>query len=389
MATCDHNIKLSAMRRVDSLMPQKDWVNLFGVMSEAFSKTSKDAKDTEQEWAIRLERFLCRSAGSVLSRTQDGSEYRASEYSKILRSIQSAYSFSQRREFPIDSMSWERLLTTSNVISPYLQSLLDVGECNIEPLMAMHVEKSSGGIRLKALPCPEQLVVQQYLLEELLGASSRLPQEFESAIPAVRYYQGKTYTTGLELGDQRSTLCFSHQIDMEVIRGEKPPGEEGIFRPFRECWADFVGSISEPVRLGESNSFDDSTFHVARLDIRSYYDTLTRLAIDNNLFKPLREGLKSLGSPQDFAPSFRSSVLDLDERARAFIDELCSQSFGYSYFDPNTGIVQTYNDGTARGIPQGPGLSAYLGTIALFQLDRAVNSSIEGSQSIYARYVMT
>ncbi|QDV42497.1 DNA primase [Stieleria neptunia] len=385
--------RYAALRRVDNLLPKKEWKGIFGALGEDLFNTSSSSADVlsdESAWKNRLTEYLCRS-GSNLTATGTGDIPRTEQEStKITHAIQIAHHFSQRREFPVDPGSWERLLGGVNVTTPYLVELLNQGAeaCNVEPLLGMSVPKQSGKERLKAIPCAEQLAIQQYLLNELLGSSIQ-STEFEECIPAVRSDGGVLRTTGLRSSMAVRAVCFSYQIDMEIVRNEKPPGNEGFFRPYRDCWSDFVEYLSRKVQTNNTDPFDDRPFYVARLDVRAYYDTVRRVCVDRILFDPLLEAIKSLDEPSQFAPSFRSSVTNATERAREFIDVLCQQSFGYAYVDPDSGEEKKFKNGASIGMPQGPSLSAYLGSIALFELDETVQAAVEEGESgiAYARYV--
>jgi DNA primase catalytic core len=385
--------RYAAMRRIDNLLPKDQWKRVFETLgSDLFSTTHSTAGDATEpgSWQARLAAYLSRNGMQSQSRGNALPDELESESTKLIHAIQIANAFSQRREFPVDSRSWDRLLAASNVVTSYLQDLLRqrTGDRNIEPFLGMHVPKQSGGFRLKAIPCPEQLSIQQYLLNELLGASI-FSQDFIERIPAVRYDGGILRSTAGSRLHREAVSCFSYQIDMAIVRGEKPPGNEGIFRPYTECWTDFVDFLSRKVQASDDELFDERPFYVARLDVRAYYDTLKREPVDRILFTPLLEAIKTLDEPLSFAPSFRPDINDATERTRAFIDQICHQSFGYTYFDPNTGVVTQHKDGANVGMPQGPSLSAYIGTIALFNLDQSVQDAIESanSKAVYARYV--
>ncbi|QDV25292.1 CHC2 zinc finger domain-containing protein [Aureliella helgolandensis] len=393
--------KFSARRRVELLLKRDEWNDVLDRLGDSFFRTSFSVDDntgTRGTWEFDLENFLSRREDSSGSAIEDGNIVRSSEQRNLLHAIQIAHCFSQRREFPVDAKSWDRLLVGGNVIVPYFRELLGTSKCKIEPLLAMSVPKASGGSRLKAIPCPEQLSIQQYLLNELLGSDeSRLPPSFRDCIPAIRYSGGGVHATGLPSGASTAATaatCFSYQVDMSIAHGEKTPGNEGFFRPYPECWSEFVDYLSNSVRESNRDWTDDRRYYVARLDVRGYYDSLSRAAIDRVLLEPLQNAIGTLSKPTDFAPSFQPTIGDTATRARQFIDVLCDQSFGYQYYDPSTGVDTSFNSGAPRGMPQGPSLSAYLGTIALFPLDQAVSAAIvELNKGVsipsvtYARYV--
>lgn len=99
------------------------------------------------------------------------------------------------------------------------------------------------------MPCPEDLIMQQYVMNELL--SEQLDGEssvrFSNYIPAVRYYRGENTlrTTGESPGaEETETLSFAYQIDMDAVELRAPRKTAGCFDPtssvgrvlFRLCY---------------------------------------------------------------------------------------------------------------------------------------------------------
>ena len=297
----------------------------------------------------------------------------------------------QRGDMAPDLSTWTRIDVLATAFNESFRSRLQQQDLRpIEPFDAMYVSRGIGkhDHRLKVMPCPEDLIVQQYLLNEVLTElndkiGSR--ESFSIKVPAVRYYRdgGRTITTGTDTGQaENETLSFAYQLDMEVLEGRQPPTGNGIFRPYFQCWKDFVAHLR---RSGERMS----KVHVLRLDVRRYYDELSRGVVRDLLRRHLGDAARQLAAENTWAPLLVQP--DAHMKSEVLVDWLCDQSFGFSYFDPEAGSRKT--TAPDRGIPQGPVLSAWLGTIALFPLDdlmRKVMRGINNSESTrvgYGRYV--
>jgi hypothetical protein len=171
-----------------------------------------------------------------------------------------AYMGSQRGELPCDEPRWERLDIAATVFNALLVDRL--GSRHAEPIgsyNAVWVPRSFGGPehRLKMMPQPEDLIIQQYLLNEILTErwdhNAFSDSTFSRVVPAVRYYreERRTVTTGFDAKENGSwgelnsrTLSFGYQIDMDVLEGRQPASDQGMYRPFSECWRDFMKAVS-------------------------------------------------------------------------------------------------------------------------------------------------
>ena len=309
----------------------------------------------------------------------------------------------------MDEGSWERLAAAVEISIPSLADRLAKANNNAEPMVATLVPKPGGDFRLKALPCPDALTLQQYLLNEILREQPEAP-EFARAIPAVRYASGQNRGRPWTTGDQRAerapeTVSFAYQVDMDVVEGRAAPQREGMFRPYWLCWREFIGFID---RRAAACRVRATLLYVARLDIRRFYDSIPRSIVIDALLPGLRDALSALadasqaaGSATACAPLFEPSRKAPEERAHRIVDWLCDESFNFVIEHPKTGERETQR----RGIPQGPDLSAYLANIVLFQLDYELQRIVEelderaceeqGSKAesqsarggVYARYV--
>lgn len=305
-----------------------------------------------------------------------------------------AKSGASRGEVPADEAAWRRMdLAATAFNHGFREKLAEQTFEPIEPFDAVLVARDFGKdeARLKAMPCPEELVLQQYMLAELLTERFDAADAavFSNYVPAVRYYRdiGVTETTGEDgtYDRQRETLSFAYQIDMDVLEGRHKTSNQGMFRPYIECWHEFIRAL----RL-KAEQFGD--VYAVRLDLKRYYDRLSRLTVTDVLKGPMDRAILALALRQDeFAEYFSKNRQNLPDKV---VDWLCDQSFDFQYYDPANGRIETPPT-PSIGIPQGPVLSAWLATVALFPLDaalRKVLTSINGENASspragYARYV--
>ena len=313
-----------------------------------------------------------------------------------------AYMGSRRGELPCAEPEWERLNIAATAFNFLLKERL-AGPLNnaIDLYDAVKVPRKFGGDepRLKAMPRPADLIVQQYILNELL--SERLDEFclddelFSNCIPAVRYYgEGHpTVTTGLRnnaddstLGiDDEQVLSFAYQIDMEVVEGRKPASDQGMYRPYVDSWRDFMKSL-------KTQAEEIGVVHSVRLDVKRYYDNLQRFVVRDSLLMNLTAGLDK---PSNFSGPFAPLILMGSNdgsaiRAAQIVDAISDLLFGYNYENPDDGSSVHINE--EIGIPQGPVLSAWVGNIALFPIDQQARILMkrhngEGRRIGYARYV--
>jgi DNA primase catalytic core len=315
-----------------------------------------------------------------------------------------AYMSSRRGELPCDEPRWERLDVAATAFNAVFQERLKNSPGKpVGPYEAVWVPRSFGGAehRLKAMPQPEDLTIQQYVLNEILterwDRESIGSRTFSQCVPAVRYYreEHKTVTTGLSQDAGKSKewvmderiLSFAYQIDMEVLEGRQPATDQGMFRPFHECWRDFMHSI-------KTQANEIGYVHFIRLDVSRYYDRLRRSVVRDSMQTNIKAALETLDNvaPQ-FAEliGFGSEEVQAIDKAASIVEILNELVFGYKFLRPDNGHRDQKD--ADIGIPQGPVLSAWIGSIALFPVDRAALALMErhnagGHVRIgYARYV--
>ena len=175
----------------------------------------------------------------------------------------------------------------------------------------------------------------------------------------------------LEL-DEPKTLSFGYQIDMDVLEGDQTPSDQGMFRPFGQCWRDFMASLTHQCHaIGPR-------VYVLRLDAKRYYDSIQRYVVREELLKPLSAALRD-HNPEGFSSMFDLAA-DSPELDGALERLLTGLIFGYEYQDPEV-MGRTRRSEEVTGIPQGPVLSAYIGTIALFPVDDAARKFVRRTRT--------
>lgn len=372
-------------------------------------------KDSPWPWAQQLQAILLGSVG--VRRPNERSLYLEEDLPRAALARRLAYHGARRGELPCDESAWQVLSSNEYLFDQTALARLGVtiqGDLwhQAAPFDAVHLPRKLTAEkdvlddpRRKVMPHPADLHAQQLFLNELLTQRhdrlSASGQTFSACIPAVRWYasQQAVVVTGsyedlnepdLEW-DEPKTLSFGYQIDMDVLEGDKTPSDQGMFRPFGQCWRDFMASVTHQCHaIGPR-------IHVLRLDAKRYYDSIQRYVVREELLKPLSAALRDQ-NPEGFTSMFGLPA-DLSELDGALERLLIGLIFGHEYHDPEVaGRVRRSEEVT--GIPQGPVLSAYIGTIALFPVDdaarkfiRRTRTEVPGSDGKrrprvgYARYV--
>ena len=305
-----------------------------------------------------------------------------------------------REEIPLDESTWERIDKCFDLFYEYFSKIFAEGKPIEKPIVGIKIPKGEDEFRLKVLFCHEKLLMQQYILNELLVNRNTL--DYAELIPAVRYSMDREknkesiITTGHNISEvfkenDVKAVSFAYQINTSVIDG-LVAGKNGMFKNYYLCWQDFINFIHDGI-----NHINSDNIYKVRLDIHKFYDALPIRAVQNVLYDCLREALKISGSGSFFNLLFNTE-LEPGERAIKICDWICKEIFNYEYLSPKTGSKEQYTMKDC-GIPQGPNLSAYLANISLFPLDVAVqkyvvsvnsaneNTDIKTVHVRYARYV--
>jgi DNA primase catalytic core len=355
---------------------------------DILSRRCGEASD-ESSWWIR--QFLQIARNSTASATPTQGLYIEDLFARLDYARNLAWSSTQRGELPVDELAWRRIDRVSNLFNRGLvRRLADATDIPIDPFDTIHVPRGfdQPEHRTKSLPAPEDLVLQQYVLAELL--SERFGDAYRNCIPAVRFSRrnSETITTGESQDTVNSeTLSFAYQVDTDVLEGWRTPRESGIFRHYWDCWQDFIGA------LRSRTSRMEGQIHSVRLDLKRYYDNIQRAWVRDILIPSVQRAVnqeevsekisQALSIPAESPPH---------EIASRIVEWMLKQSFGYDFYDPADGTVRSAVANI--GLPQGPDLSAYLATIALFPIDRKmrdllerINKDKDSPHAVYVRYV--
>ncbi|MCV4262364.1 CHC2 zinc finger domain-containing protein [Pseudomonas capsici] len=320
-----------------------------------------------------------------------------------------AYHGARRGELPCDEEAWLTLDVSARLFEQLATERLQQPRWESAGLYdAVHLPRKLSADakvlddpRLKVMPHPADLHLQQILLNELLTQRhdqlTAAGKMFSEYIPAVRWYssQQRVEVTGGEdeleaLDGEVPSLSFGYQVDMDVLEGRRPPSDQGMFRPYGQCWRAFMES------LYKQSSAIGNRVHVLRLDAKRYYDSIQRYVVRDALLNPVKQAL--IGSGTGFFQTLlgTSQTESSESVAERLVDMLCDSLFAYRYPDPDSGDSKISQE--SIGIPQGPVISAYIGTIALFPVDLAARRFMREhvrqgpDQSLlprlgYARYV--
>lgn len=373
------------------------------------------------DWAQQLHAELAVSVTSHRALQARGL-YLEAELPRVALARSLAYHGARRGELPCDEEAWQTLGSNARLFDQIALDRLKAMMAGqrpwrqAAPFDAVNLPrkltadpKVLDDPRRKVMPHPADLLVQQVVLNELLSQRHDRPsasgQIFSDGIPAVRWYGSRreVLVTGTSAPlnetddelDLPKTLSFAYQIDMDVLEGDQTPSDQGMFRPFGQCWREFMASLTtQCYAIGPR-------VHVLRLDAKRYYDSIQRFVVRDALLTPLNqavavhgvpEGLRRiLGLPEADETSWDAAIEAKLERL------LIGLIFQHEYRDPDAeGSTQRTSE--LVGIPQGPVLSAYIGTIALFPVDeearRFIRSTAERGpddtsrpRAGYARYV--
>lgn len=373
-------------------------------------------KDNHWDWAKELYAVLTGSGG--IHPPSGRSQYLDESYPRAALARTLAYHGSRRGELACDEEVWRTLSGNERLFDQ--TAFKRLRETVVEnrawrqaaPFDAVHLprkltadSKVLDDPRRKVMPHPADLHVQQILLNELLTQRhdrlSASGHVFSEDIPAVRWYASRqeVVVTGpfpalnepnFEWGEPE-TLSFGYQIDMDVLEADKTPSDQGMFRPFGQCWRAFMASLAQQCQaIGPR-------VYVLRLDAKRYYDSIHRFVVRDALLTPLMDALVAHGVPEGFKSMLGLHEADSPDWDAALERLLSGLIFHHEYRDPEVEGKTEWSD-ELTGIAQGPVLSAYLGTIALFPVDdtarqfmrRTAHTEPDGRQRPrvgYARYV--
>jgi hypothetical protein len=382
--------RISFLHKLEGILPKQEWKGLFdfydGIIGEQGGLSEENVKD-KSYWLIR-QFILGKSVNNFAEKNTKSGLFSKSEknyYYQMQTALQIVRTSYEREEVCLEEGSWDRIAFGADAFFDYLYHGLENDEKISIPLFSMMIPKKYDVQRKKQLYCHEELLLQQYVLNELLASSPEM--NYERNIPAVRYRRGAgTYLTGYEYQDiSEETLSYAYQIDMDVINGTTEI-KNGMFRPFYDCWKEYVGYIQDGIEKMESE-----TIYRVKLDIQGFYDNLSKFVVRNALYKSVQEALRY--DKERFAVFGNDD--ENDNRAKRVVSWILDELFKVEYYDACTGELKEKTDSN-QGIPQGPNLSAYAANVALFLVDQKVAKLLQEAnagcqegkiRARYARYV--
>jgi len=372
------------------VLPNQEWRELFdyydGIMVNELNQSKENAKDIA--YFVIRHFILGGSVNDLISQNVPSDiqpQQEKDEHYRMQTALQIARASYDREEVCLDQETWDRIAVGADAFFEYLRAGLKNNEKIAIPLFYMLIPKKIGVQRRKALYCHEELLVQQYVLDELLASSPDI--NYEKNIPAVRYRRGAgTYLTGYQYQDiSDEPLSFAYQIDMDAVNGTTEI-KNGMFRPFYDCWRDYIGYIQDGIEKLQSE-----TVYRVKLDIQGFYDYLNKFVVRNALYESVEEALRY----DEKRFSFFMNGEENNDLAEKVVSWILDELFKREYYDPCNGELKMKEDDN-QGIPQGPNLSAYVANVSLFPVDQKVaevvreaNAGCEDGKirARYARYV--
>ncbi len=367
--------RIRVLRRIEDILTQKEWDAVFAWYDTVFNYSHQKEDISDAKFAYRaVYKFI---KADYYSRTteKEGKADNENSIDKVKKSfhyhmqtaLQIARTSYSREEISLDDSSWERIALGSDVVFEYLYEILKRHESIQIPMITMLVPKKLGITRKKALYCHEELLLQQYILNELLSEGN--DANYEKLIPAVRYRKERgIYLTGYGYGDViKENVSFAYQIDMSVIDGSVEI-KNGMFRPFYDCWKSYIDYIQDGIE-----KLNGEKVYRVKLDIEKFYDTIRRFVIRDALYDPI---LQALRSDEDKFECFGEKDAAKYERADSVMNWILDELYKEDYYNPATGRCEQKEEYDC-GIPQGSDLSAYAANVALFSMDKKVWQIIE------------
>lgn len=366
--------------------------DLFNMIDNYFSKSTLEKiitfyKDIEQTKSFEIIKNYYQPYENIIPIKNDNTDYTT----KMYNAINIARNSYVKEDVCLDESTWNRICSCVELWYIYFKDKINtdtninypIDNINI-PLQSIEIPKNIKDVRLKKLPLHENLIWEQYFLNELLGKKEK---EYYENIPAVRYSRnvanlvttGKDYYNFYKEDTENSVVSFAYQINMDAILGINTNG--GMFRKFYDCWKDYVNYLADGIIKMKSDCV-----YILKLDISKFYDNISSSSIKNML-------TKELSYVFELNNSYNTNKTD-DNIQQDFIDKICNDVFGRDYYSSKDGSL-VKSEKYYLGIPQGPNISAYLANILLFNMDKLVSSYIRSKNSKnenivvarYARYV--
>jgi DNA primase catalytic core len=300
--------------------------------------------------------------------------------------VSSAKSSYTRSEFSYDIYAFDKINSIIELFQDELEEILATQDIfPLEPYTpALEARDGNNHPRLKTLPCPEDLVIQDLILLSLIDETLMNDNSFQ--IPCVIFHNelktSKLYgphkykpQRSISAGDKKDeVVSFAYQFNFYAQATN--PYKSPLFRSYLDCWMDFNDYILNCVR-----SYPQGLeIYAERYDIKRYYDRIKIKHISS-----LLHGIFAENYERSVFPSDRESLINL----------ILRYSFDYPFYAPDSGEEERWPDPN-MGIPQGPNLSAWLANALLFLMDKYMQGLVDDINTerqdgkriaLYARYV--
>lgn len=350
--------KIIALNNIKNIIPDK----ILSMVLERYS-----AIETRNYIFDRVKEYLLNTGKKV---------YELNNKAKLLQlTMQNALEVSRnsykKEILSLDDYTWDRILMGADAFYEYFISLLKKGEHLHIPLLTMYYPKNKENDRIKSIYIHEELILQQYVLNELLGID--LDMEYEHLIPAVRYNPDQNeakITTGkgyynFYRNSYDKVVSFAYQINTKAVNNVS--SSLGMFRPYYECWKDYISFIQDGVKRLSS----DNVYRI-KLDIKGFYDNISKVVVRSKLMDFIDDAISY--------SKIRFKDIGWNNKADVIVEWILYELFEYKYYNPKcSGVLE--KERVLVGIPQGPNLSAYIANIILFELDKQVMEYVNNINS--------
>ncbi|AKA69329.1 CHC2 zinc finger domain-containing protein [Clostridium scatologenes] len=359
------------LNSISSILSKNRWST---ILSHYYSILDKN----DENYAFNIIR-------GYLAEDQDSIEYEyklkindKSTTSSMQNAVEVSKNSYKKEILPLDEYTWDRISMGADAFYEYFIYCLQENIHLKVPLLTMYYPKNKENNRKKSIYIHEQLIMQQYILNELLGRDSNI--KYECFIPAVRFNPDepeKMYTTGMNYynfykNSYDKVVSFAYQISMKDVNGDGN-SKNGMFRPFYECWKSYISFIQDGVKKLNSN-----IIYRVKLDIKGFYDNISDRVIRDALIDPINEAV----SCADIR--FKKDINWKNDKANRIVEWIIDELFDYKYYDPQEGKI-TARDNILIGIPQGPNLSAYVANIILFKLDKLIMEYVNSANDEFKK----
>lgn len=378
--------KINILHKIESFLLDDEWREIIGRYHSLYAEGKQDV-NVPEDFSFGLIKGYVQGENAE---KYCGEEKRDYLY-HMRNALQIARTSYEREDIRLDEWTWDRIEICADAFFVHFYEDLLANELSPRtiqiPMIEAMTPKKLDVQRRKLIYCHEELVLQQYVLNELLSRGCY--SQYEEFIPAIRYQSGRgTYMTGYGYQDIDEVVSFAYQIDMSAINGDSKI-ENGMYRPFYDCWKDYIQYVQDGIQRLNGNAV-----YRVKLDIKGFYDNIKRHIVRNALYKPFQQALRKDDSK--FA-CFRGKDNDPDgdSCARNLLEWILSELFKTEYYSAADGKLYKKSDENCA-IPQGPNLSAYIANVVLFEVDKKVyeivkevNAKCEEDKIVvrYCRYV--